>query len=294
MINFFKRSFYLLILLTPCLSFGWYDTGHMVIAKIAEDRLDTEVQQEINSLLSTTQNGTSFIESACFADDFSNQIPTLFRIHLEPKIYDPQGILPEDKKALLDSLNGERALTSMLTECMQLLKNKSASNDNRAFALRWIIHLVGDVHQPLHSTTLYNHDFPEGDRFGTRYMTWLDPDGNKKLQLHSVWDGAGDERIIEWLKRPLSRESFRKIEDLADEITHAYPESSMTDVVTVDYSQWLNETYQVGVTDVYNGIEPETMLSSEYIDRMRQVCHRQLALAGYRMASVLNQSLGKE
>ena len=56
--------------------------------------------------------------------------------------------------------------------------------------MRFIIHYVGDLHQPLHSTSRVNHEFPKGDRGGNSVYL---PDHEGAKNLHSVWDSVGYE-----------------------------------------------------------------------------------------------------
>jgi hypothetical protein len=63
-----------------------------------------------------------------------------------------------------------------------------ADDRNKAIALCWIFHLVGDVHQPLHTTTLFTEKFPNGDRGGTRFYIKVKLENRTTISLHKFWD----------------------------------------------------------------------------------------------------------
>ena len=62
------------------------------------------------------------------------------------------------------------------------------SNDQVSFALRLIIHYVGDIHQPLHATSGVNDEYPKGDRGGN--SEWIDPNVDGVGNLHALWDSV--------------------------------------------------------------------------------------------------------
>jgi S1/P1 nuclease len=58
----------------------------------------------------------------------------------------------------------------------------------RAIALTWLFHLIGDIHQPLHTVSLFTREYPDGDRGGTRMCVRVAPDP-PAVELHRLWDG---------------------------------------------------------------------------------------------------------
>jgi hypothetical protein len=67
-----------------------------------------------------------------------------------------------------------------------LPSSSGVSDDVRSYDLVWLIHLVGDAHQPLHATTRYSKDLPDGDRGGNAEM--VKPATGEELPLHVYWD----------------------------------------------------------------------------------------------------------
>lgn len=98
--------------------------------------------------------------------------------------------------------------------------------DVRSFALRLVIHYIGDVHQPLHATTRVDSDYPKGDKGGNSEKL---PSIEGAYNLHSVWDSI-IYAFPGYPDLPLSRSSW---DDLGDSI------SNLMDSYTVDESEYL-------------------------------------------------------
>lgn len=69
---------------------------------------------------------------------------------------------------------------------------KSGNSEQRAVHFCWLMHLVGDIHQPLHCTAMFTEQFPAGDRGGNLALVRI---GRGKKNLHSFWDGLLGEKI---------------------------------------------------------------------------------------------------
>src|SRR5262249_19095439 len=67
-------------------------------------------------------------------------------------------------------------------------KVKNGTQEDQAVYLCWVLHLGGDIHQPLHTSALFSKDFPDGDRGGNLAYVVLH-DGASKTKLHPMWDG---------------------------------------------------------------------------------------------------------
>ncbi|KPF67758.1 hypothetical protein IP84_12565 [beta proteobacterium AAP99] len=87
-----------------------------------------------------------------------------------------------------------RALTGRLpdalTDNLALLRDGARPEAERALALSWVLHLVGDLHQPLHTTGLVNADFPTGDRGGNDVFVRDPQRAEFAVRLHALWDDA--------------------------------------------------------------------------------------------------------
>ena len=169
---------------------------------------------------------------------------------------------------------------------MRLLADPATAAGQRAVALCWVLHLVGDIHQPLHTGSLFSARlFASGDAGGNGIDTG---DGN----LHAVWDRALREQGIqgsvsaasEWLQSP----DLREIE-----------------AETLDWTAWMRESRALLTSVVYpEAVEREILaaertgrdmreieLSANYLAEMRRLAEQRLGLAGLRIALLFNRNL---
>jgi hypothetical protein len=152
--------------------------------------------------------------------------------------------------------------------------------EERLYALKFLLHLVGDLHQPLHSSD--NHD-----KGGNEIKVVVDGFAhNARDELHGFWDTQFVERIR---RRPAA---IAKL--LLAEITPA----KASKWAAGSLEDWAMESFNLAKADVY-GSPPlskgETQhLDSNYVDRAEADVRLQLSRAGIRLAHVLNASLGSE
>lgn len=164
------------ILVVVLLQLGmcWWDIGHMLVSRIAEAELQTTDPKsyELFRSLIVSLNGLTdgrtptFVEAAVWPDDIKNYGATLFNnYHFLDRIYDPEGLMP----ALTDVTRYNNSLNTMHW-CMSVLKKNNKTNSfERAFMARYLLHLAGDIHQPLHSVQMFNSTkaLVNGDQGGT-------------------------------------------------------------------------------------------------------------------------------
>jgi hypothetical protein len=155
----------------------------------------------------------------------------------------------------------------------------------RAIALCWIFHLVGDIHQPLHAADGYAADYPHGDQGGgLRYVR--DPQSPQPLSLHWYWDQAatrpGDAAPVraDELRTKLPREKF--------------PELTRRSNSADDFVAWAAESYALARSQVYRddlstspNEKQAPALSAAYVANSSAVAERRLTLSGYRLADLL-------
>ena len=290
-----KKAFLFFLLVLAFLPTGgiyaWWDMGHMVVAKIAYDRLRPEIKEKLDKILIDSSaefpESATFVTAACFADDIKDRGFCLMSCyHGSNRPYDPEGILSQNEKKLLAAVLKNNDIIYAIDGATKTLKNPNARTFEKSLALRLLIHYVGDIHQPLHCTTLYTKSMPKGDCAGTRFPI-VKPDG-EKTSLHLFWDSIlalDAERIV----RPLNAYGIACVDRFVQLAL------SELDVVTIDHAQnmciddWAKESYKFGTKISYAGIVPNAVPSSEYIDCGRKVALRRLAIAGLRLATLLNQ-----
>ena len=157
------------------------------------------------------------------------------------------------------------------------LADPTKSKEDRETALRWVVHLVGDLHQPLHCAER------DHDKGGNSQLCWLLDQKGKPSNLHSVWDSG----II---RKMMGKE---KIADFAADIDKKIPASKLKSLASGTPTDWANASHDLAVRYAYNGVQVGTVphLNQRYVDRAEPVIQEQLARAGIRLAMVLNKHL---
>jgi hypothetical protein len=99
-----------------------------------------------------------------------------------------------------------------------MLSSPETNPTERASALSWVLHLVGDIHQPLHVSDFFSKEFPSGNAAGTlEYVA--DPMGESAMPLHLLWDS-----------NTLRKTKLEEIERNAQEFLEKYPRSSFPEL----------------------------------------------------------------
>lgn len=193
---------------------------------------------------------------------------------------DIQGIAANEVKSETDATNIMLALDWNLS----VLNNRLSSSAEKSVALCWVLHLVADIHQPLHTGALVSLErFPDGDRGGNGIPTVA---GN----LHSLWDQA------------LRSQPF---DDTLSRL-HASAAQSPISLANLDSGLWLTESRQIMQEFAYPDEIKTAVLRSErlnqrlktlsldddYTSQMRAISEDRLSVSGLRLAAQLRTSLG--
>ncbi|MBX3167791.1 MAG: S1/P1 nuclease [Candidatus Eremiobacteraeota bacterium] len=245
--------------------------GHMLVARVAWDHLTPAARAAVERLSSNPHNpgagkdctdqDNDVYTAAVWMDDVR---PTYRDLHYVNTPLEGDGTLP----------SGPNSIT-FLNQNLGVLRDSTASEDQKAEALRITEHLVGDLHQPLHNADNHDHG---GNDFKL----------NGRDNLHSFWDSGGKQ----WsnLKRPLSGPDKQQVERLAAQLEKQYPlEKYRIDATNLQPEDWSREGWELARDDVYAGVTPGQAPSPEYTERARHDMSREAALGGYRLAGLLNQ-----
>ena len=290
-----KKLFVLLVIgmswLVPTLSYAWNDTAHILIAQIAKEYLNLGVMDKIVDLVEDIDGEFpppfDFETAACWADDISRYgMKGLDSWHEKLIPYDPCGILTEEKRnELLVGLE-KNSVTFALTEAVRTLKDPESCSWGKNFMLRILLHCIGDIHHPLHCATLYSPDFTCGDEGGQFFKI----SGRKEKSLREFWDNLAGNSKRSWSGNhyPTYEETI-EMELTMDKILADFPFNSFTKNTEETFNDWAEESYQLAVQFAYQNITPGSNLSKEYVELSRRIAYRQIALAGYRLAEILNE-----
>jgi len=237
-------------------SAAWGPQGHRIIGSIAESHLQPEVKQ----LILEKFNINSLADVATWADQTRKKRKEENPWHYT-NIAEGQGAYDAER----DCPNGA-CVTEKINEFSRVLGDRSAPLSQRKDALKYLVHFVGDVHQPLH---LGNKKDRGGGTLRFSYK-------GEVVSLHYLWDGG----LIEWRGSLLQYAGRLSAKVFADEV-------SMWSRSTV--SDWANESRSLALKVAYN-IDQEG-LTKAYIERGREVIDLRLAQAGVRLAHLLNTIL---
>lgn len=269
--------------------FAWWDVPHMLICQIAKDQLDTEMIQKVEELLTYFEDdfpeSSTFVTASCFPDDLTPLGLSGFKVwHGVLTPYYIDDFLDEKELGCIEALIKDNNLHAAIRQCVKTLKNPAAKTWEKSFMLRFLLHCVGDIHQPLHCIQLYNTQFPQGDLAGHRFKI----SGMPYKNLHLLWDsafGIGAKKMT----RPLSYDDQAWISKMADSIESTFPKDTLLESDNMDYMQWSQESYQIAVQLAYTGIEVGEVPSNDYLVAGEQGALRQIALAGYRLAYLIEK-----
>jgi hypothetical protein len=324
------RRFLLTVALVFCLTapaFAWSAAGHKFVASIAFARLTPAEREKVIEILrehprfkqdfldklpdeakvDSAKNEFHFQEAAIWpdvvrgfrGDDAKYNHGTWHYINVP-------SFLNESDKATLDGkltevnfslVSPEKPVEKMnaiqtLKVSRKMLADKNTSPEDKAIHLAWLFHLVGDIHQPLHSTAMFSPRlFPLGDRGGNSVLTV------QRRNLHSLWDGLpGNEAKLQ----AAHNEAAKLIAD-AD-----LSKLGETAAIQLDEETWMNESRELAVNFVYSPdllnyvrkVEQEGSdlkpfeFDEGYLRAGGKICDKRVVQAGYRLAAVLKQIVG--
>lgn len=254
-ISVMRKIITALMLIVPAVSFAWGQKGHDVVAEIASRHLTPRATAAIDSIF----EGKSMVYWANWLDNAS---------HTPAYDYSrPWHYKNIDAEYDFDSapLNPKGDVVTALNEQIAMLAQPSASGPERKLALKMVVHLVGDMHQPMH-TGRYS------DRGGNRHeVKFFDTETN----LHSVWDSRLPETGHKW--------SYTEWAEQLDRV----PESKVSEIQKGTVSSWCRETHEIA-KDVYAATPQGTVVSYDYIAGWTPTVELQFLRGGLRLAHVLN------
>jgi hypothetical protein len=295
--------FCLLILAAPKIALAWHDSGHMIVAQIAYMKLTPEAKAKVDALLVTPQGRRPLIHLcagyytpetcektydpvtiAVWMDDFrgdtlNDSYAPWHYINFRP-FFDG---IPERSNVGAEPEN----VLSRINWAINSLRQETGRPQTNAEVLGFLIHLVGDVHQPLHATTRYTASRPDGDAGGNGFKIQMPPDAHI-TNLHAFWDAAGGAFGFTSPKRPLDQAGKDRIRTFAEEVMKDNPAEGIAEVSDLDPHTWVVESNTLAREVVYKNIVEGETPSKAYTDAAQKLSRKRLAIAGYRLAGVLN------
>lgn len=251
----------------PAIAYGWGGDGHQIVCLIAEDRLTSAAKAGIHALLGSTAN-ISDAEIASWADEVRRERPATGPWHY---VDIPVEATTFDEKR--DGRNGNNVIDK-INDFETVLKDPKASKNDRVEALKFLVHLVGDEHQPLHCAER------NGDKGGNGRLVFF-LDRPRATNLHSVWDSA----IL------LEHKGTTRNAAYADSLNAQVRPEQAAEWMKGTPEDWANESHAVAVDVVYKGVPadgPPPKLDQKYVDAAGAIVDLQLQRGGVRLAAILN------
>jgi len=283
---------------------AWWGTGHMLVARIAYDKLQKEnpsLVTRANSVLSylssftTLEKSYPFVECATFADEIKSKgwddqsdwhfvdnpfMDDGYSTYVAPNLFNVTWELGELISALKNAKSEAPALE-------QSNSGAVSWNLGDSFNIRLLIHYVGDIHQPLHATSRFTSKYPNGDRGGNSFpLTSVD----NIDELHALWDSVLHVYSND-LSLPLSSSDWSYLGTQSSTLTAKYPTSFFPDLKN-DYKSWDDESFEISQHYVYTGITENTVPSDAYLEQGVAIAEQQIVKAGYRLANLFETMWG--
>jgi hypothetical protein len=288
-----------LALLLPNFAQAWGDPGHILIAAEAYRELSPEVQAQVFEVLKAHPNFEKW--EKVYHPNTNMDLPTyvFLRCSTWPDEIRGSGIQYDhpnwhfmDYPLRPPSFPFEPAplptndVLFGVAQCEKVLSDTNANPEARAAYLSYMVHLVGDMHQPLHCASYFTDAYPKGDRGGNDFYVSINGVG---LRLHGIWDGllgSGVNRRALW--------------NYAVALQTKFPRSSLPEL-TADTTptSWSLEGRKLAIQYGYlNGDlkgsrnqDDAPPLPPGYMAAAKDVAEHQAAKAGYRLADEIQTYL---
>jgi hypothetical protein len=286
---------------------AWDNGGHEIVDAIACAHLNPKAKQAVDQLAAqvhSSRGAYDAITLGCWMDDIRADpaVPDdrKFRTwHYIDIPIDPNAPVPPFEPGTDDALHGNAV--QALKRALAVLKGGADPYiADKPTALAIVMHLVGDIHQPLHcaTNTIVVHGNAIDDRGGNLELVSNGPPGDAKFTLHRFWDEAyratfddasGFVRIDDFQLNPA------QISECDDDLRKQGAAISLEP----DFDRWAKSSNSIARHLVYPGItsgdNPKLCrLSSAYVAQARVMARSQLDAAGQRLATLLNEILGGE
>jgi S1/P1 Nuclease len=301
------------ILLSGSPANAWGCKGHETVALIAERHLSPEAKEFVLALLKENPVdpqvkrycGSAVNDPMGDASTWADDVRPERKNGPWHYIDIPRGT-PRGDGNLTPYCGKEGCVTEAITAQLAILKDKSAEPAKRAEALRYIIHFVGDLHQPLHSTT---NDDEGGNCVPLKYFSRKPREHNHGFSpnLHSIWDSAILDRDAEGAD---SHEYADRLEDTYGSSFEQWEKAG------IHIDDWIWESHDYAEKNVYAPLNPKVAIekpmpvhactddnnigarlfdehiavSEAYQEQAAPIAELRIAQAGIRLALILNDA----
>ena len=275
-------AFLAVLFLTPSPAMAWWEYGHETVGLIAYKQVTPKARAEIRrllakgALLETPTCPVNTIEKAAYWADCAKELGARFSYAYSWHYQNVDTCKPFDLKAACKDGN---CVSAQIERNAKLLKDRTVPERERLMALVFLIHFMGDLHQPLHAGD-------KGDLGGNRAKAAYGVFSTERMNLHSIWDGYLAERAI---STPPS-------------VVRIYSSAERAEMGAGTVEDWSRESWAVARDTVYGvayGGDPcsmtppeRSMLTNEKIESLIAPLRLEVERGGIRLARMLDEALG--
>ena len=268
---------------------AYWEFGHQTIARIAMKNVTPRTARAVKALLARsalldtpTCPATTIESASTWADcvkplknpDGSSRFGYAYGWHFQDV-----DVCAPFEASLAAACKDGNCVSAQIEKDVATLKDRTASDKDRVQALVFLIHFVGDLHQPLHAGEKHDQG---GNKVAASYNGY----SPERFNLHSIWDGPLAERAI----------------TSGPTLVRRFPAAERAGVAAGSVTDWSRESWQVAHDSVYASAIPggdacaptpaKVTLDAATIDRLVPVARLEVERGGLRLAKLLDEALG--
>ena len=279
---------------------AWHGNGHYITAYIAQQWLlenNYDALKWANDILIPFkllcgENLYPFVESATWLDKIKDQgWHTLDNHHFTPAYWYDEGAKPTKEFDPATYSNATFAINDAIKTLSAKNEDPYGSSKNilgKSFAMRELTHLVGDIHQPLHTEERVTPERPESDRGGNDFI--IKHYNDKYMDnLHFIWDEMFED-YSESIRTNLPKDKYLFIKAKGDLIMQEYPLSKLKAQIDANNTAaaWALEGLDISKNFAYKGIKEREAFPEQYMKEGAIICKQRVALGGYRLGMIID------
>jgi len=239
----------------------WGKTGHRIVGEIAERQLSDDVKDIVYDIL----DGESLAVVSTWADEMRSNpnwrpYDKWHYVNLPLDLEYPDANVPEEN------------VVTIIERCVAILKSPMADKEMKKFYLKYLVHLVGDLHQPMHTGRYEDYG---GSKIPITFKGRKGSDN--KTNLHVLWDT----NLIDDFKMSFTEWS-----------NHLQNKYRKEEVKQSNVLEWTFESHW-WAKDIYKNTPPNSYLSYDYVYRYQPVLEKRLYKAGVRLGNLINDIFGE-
>ena len=289
---------------------AWDKFAHIVVAQIAYDRMTPAARKEADRLIGVFAKDPdavaafdqykpyTFVTAAAWMDDMRGWNKTYNTWHyIDLPIGDKRPESVDDVRVYKDE-NSSNVCDALENKCLPALRSKSSTDAEKARALAMLLHLAGDIHQPLHAVGVA----AGGNRIAIVELPSADPNW-RVTNLHAFWDNAyryenkAGSVAIAVPFSDLPRTALPIGSGVAKELASRFEAEDAPgadDVAETRPAAWALESNRIAADFAIPASDAPSpwTVTPEYAAKASDISRHRLALAGWRIAAILNDAFG--